>query len=616
MNKTALDYAIEYAKNGWFVFPIVANTKVPPKDFEWRKSSTNNVDQIEQWSKRYLNCNWGLDCGASGLCVLDIDNKKGKKGSFELTCLEMEFGPIEKNQVIETVSGSFHYYFKGVTATSSDKIASGIDTRSDGGYVVIPGSSIDGKYYKVLKSEKIPVIPHWVLDKLIIQKQEKTLQSVVELDKPGSIKAARDYLKNRAEIAIEGQGGDSTAYKVSCMIKDFGISELVAFDLMSEIWNPLCQPPWSSSELKKKIENAYRYSKINAAGAESPENDFPTIEDFPVEETKKTNISEVLIPLNDFASISFPPREIYLHPWIRSQDIIIIYGGAGTGKTWLALSILKAISSIENFGPWKALKKVPVSYLDAEMTGQDVQDRLRQLNIVTTDPDFFIYSDALAQERGLKKANIMDENWRLSYEKALINRHIKISVLDNLASLSPSGDENTKLDYAPINQWLIKLRYHGITTILLHHVNKSGDQRGTSSRIDNVDFSVKLEKPTDYNQTDGARFNLKFEKGRLNHVDIAKIANIQMQLIQQDNQSTWQFSNITTVQKYDVLRLKSDGMSNKDIAAEIGCSGSNITKWTKKLRSQGYLSDTNDLTAAGLDYITQVNANKRDNNED
>jgi len=90
----------------------------------------------------------------------------------------------------------------------------------------------------------------------------------------------------------------------------------------------------------------------------------------------------------------------------------------------------------------------------------------------------------------------------------------KVMILDNLASLTFGIDENIKEDYDPINQWLISLRFRGISVIMVHHAGKGGEQRGSSAREDNIDISIELSHPVNYKPEDSAAFNIEFKKAR------------------------------------------------------------------------------------------------------
>ena len=66
---------------------------------------------------------------------------------------------------------------------------------------------------------------------------------------------ARRYLA-KIPGAISGRGGHDTTYQVTCsLFRKFALSDADVFDLLSD-WNKTCQPPWSESELRHKIQSA------------------------------------------------------------------------------------------------------------------------------------------------------------------------------------------------------------------------------------------------------------------------------------------------------------------------------------------------------------------------
>lgn len=60
---------------------------------------------------------------------------------------------------------------------------------------------------------------------------------------------------------MEGEGGDITAFKVACKLKDIGCAETQALFAMVQHWNDRCDPPWDRQELREKVHHAYRYGK-------------------------------------------------------------------------------------------------------------------------------------------------------------------------------------------------------------------------------------------------------------------------------------------------------------------------------------------------------------------
>lgn len=165
-NRTsALETALEFAKRGHYVFPLAKGTKHPVLKQSWKAISSNAPAQVQAWAGQYPQCNWAVDCGKSGLAVIDIDVRDGKPGmnSWEKLCASGE--PLPATYQVQTPSGGVHIYFKGEIATSAQtKLGAGIDTRGEGGYVVLPGSTLDTDElpYLVTNGAEMAPLPHWL----------------------------------------------------------------------------------------------------------------------------------------------------------------------------------------------------------------------------------------------------------------------------------------------------------------------------------------------------------------------------------------------------------------------------------------------------------------------
>lgn len=287
-----------------------------------------------------------------------------------------------------------------------------------------------------------------------------------------------------------------------------------------------------------------------------------TIENTPQYEPRRTyTLEDAILEADDFIRLDLQTKEKLLDPWLTMYQIVMICGARGIGKTWFALSLLDAITRGISFGPWKSVRSVACAYLEADMPSQDMQARLKALN-----PDgerkekLHIYSDAHANSLGIRRANLLDEAWRCEIKQVLLDRDIKVWVVDNLASLTPGIDENAKQDWDPINQWLLELRFAGISTILMHHTNKSGGQRGTSAREDNIDISIMLEQPHNYETEEGVRFLAKFVKKSIPTNDLSKISDTQFHLREDETgQPIWSYGCARQQTNKEVLRLLNDG---------------------------------------------------------
>lgn len=97
----------------------------------------------------------------------------------------------------------------------------------------------------------------------------------------------------------------------------------------------------------------------------------------PANTTSDTNKKKI-VPVNitDFLGLEFPPRENLMSPWLPSQGLVMLYAGRGIGKTYLALGVAYAVTSGGAFLGWQAPSPAGVLYIDGEMPGIVMQERL------------------------------------------------------------------------------------------------------------------------------------------------------------------------------------------------------------------------------------------------
>jgi hypothetical protein len=112
----------------------------------WQAESTTDPDAIATLFAADPDANIGVDCGKSGLAVIDTDVRH--KGDRSLWQLETEHGALPLTWTVLTspdargVRGA-HYYFRDATGqiqSSTGKVAPGIDIKAQGGLVAGVGS--------------------------------------------------------------------------------------------------------------------------------------------------------------------------------------------------------------------------------------------------------------------------------------------------------------------------------------------------------------------------------------------------------------------------------------------------------------------------------------------
>lgn len=221
-----------------------------------------------------------------------------------------------------------------------------------------------------------------------------------------------------------------------------------------------------------------------------------------------------ILTVEEITGLEIPEKRFLLRGLIAEHTINIINGYRGSGKSWLALAITNAVSSGEDLGPWKIEHSVNTLIVDGEMSLGDTQRRLALLNYRRQErlSELYLYCEAYAYRLGLHRANILEPEWRDAISANVTSLGIQLLILDNLSSLAPGIDENSKLDFDPVNRWLLELRFSGVTIVLTHHTGKNGEQRGTSAHEDHTDMCYLICK-TDLDKP-GCIFDLKVTKDR------------------------------------------------------------------------------------------------------
>jgi hypothetical protein len=203
---SALAVALAAIGRGWRVFPLLPGGKVPaipsahPKADPARGrcrgecgrlghglwDATNDAEVARRWWARRPAPNVGIATGLSGLLVIDLDTPKPDTppppehlrqpgigwGADVLAVLcERYAEPFPAGTfTVATGRGGWHLYFRQPPGTPLGNTTGGrpaalgwlIDTRGHGGYVVAPGSVVDGRSYSVLDRSEPALLPAWL----------------------------------------------------------------------------------------------------------------------------------------------------------------------------------------------------------------------------------------------------------------------------------------------------------------------------------------------------------------------------------------------------------------------------------------------------------------------
>jgi hypothetical protein len=493
-----LEHALAAVAAGIPVFPLLPGEKNPDAELAPRgwQSATLDTQQVRAWWTVRPTANVGGAVGLAGLTVIDLD-MKGANGALSLLDWELAREvQIERPVVVRTASGGHHIYLRGTTRNRAS-ILPGVDVRGEGGYVVLPGSIVNGVRYAFVEGgwhTPLPEAPSaWVAEVgKPPTKAENPMAWLVEADLPENIQRAQTWLRReveRGKVAVEGQGGDLWTVKTAAMLRDFGVSEETALDLLDAEWNPHCEPPWEREDLARKVANAYRYAQkpggIKAAAAMQLEARLGA--------KARERSRQRFTPLSWEDVQNLPDPRWLLPGTLPESGVSMIYGPQASFKSFLALSVaLDVATGLNTTGLAAEGQDRPEPRHVLYIVGEGAfgirkrveawwkangQPSMQNFRLVASMP-------ALADETEFDEfvCTVADAGVR----PALV-------VVDTVARAMYGFDENSALDMGRMikNADAMKEGWN-CNVLLIHHAAKTGAARGSGALPAAVDTELRV----------------------------------------------------------------------------------------------------------------------------
>lgn len=223
------------------IFPTNPYTKAPCIKDPFSKA-TNNASEIDDLFGGFWQRCYGIPCGPiNGITVFDLDRKKGVDGLKNFLELGIE---LPEAPIISTPSGGFHVIFSSgqlEIPNSAGAIATGVDVRGHGGYIIGPGSQTpygeytwETKYFPV--SKDFPLIP------------ERLVEIALSPKRKGSGSKSKVSSEMLTEIP-EGQRNCSMASRVGYLLNKMHPEK--AWLAAQHINKSCCNPPLEERELRQ-----------------------------------------------------------------------------------------------------------------------------------------------------------------------------------------------------------------------------------------------------------------------------------------------------------------------------------------------------------------------------
>jgi RecA-family ATPase len=388
------DTALSLARAGLAVFPCDQNKK--PLVAAWRENSTSDEAVVQQWWVSQRGALPAIDCGKSGLVVIDCDRHKDQPdGVKAFNALCKKHGQSFDNLlIVKTPSGGRHFYFQQPNGKAfgngRGKLPPGIDVRGDGGYVIAIGAELaNGKKYESSKTvtdikERLPA---WCTK--ILRPVEKTEPSAPKAEhNPGSEReeayaaAALDNIADEFAAAAPGARNDQlnkAAYRLGTMC---GRGWIDRGKVEAKLADAAAACGLAKDDGRRAVEKTIA-SGLDA-GMKSPHSD---LDDGPkqdnsgkAEDDKPPRPPLTFIDLKAWEGQPVPERQWVVRDRIPDCEVTLLSGEGAIGKSMILKQLAVATVSAKD---WLCAlpEPGPVIYVTAEEKEDELHFRLHEIAV-------------------------------------------------------------------------------------------------------------------------------------------------------------------------------------------------------------------------------------------
>jgi hypothetical protein len=485
-----LEAALWYASKGIPAFPLLPRSKDPIGEKVVIEGverggfylATTDEGTIRRWWSENPEYNVAIPTGPeSGIVVIDEDR---------VNALKERGWTVPPTPAVKTGKG-FQYYFRHPggqvrNRTGNNALASGIELKGDGGYIVGPPSvHPNGSTYEwviPLEDAELAECPQWLLKAVGEPHRRRTI--TVE------------------ETIPEGSRND-TLFSHARSLFARGLNDIVVSVAINALNRTACKPPLPDDEVCKIVESA-------------GSNKYEHGELYIPQTNGQVNVDGIntLFDSLDIAE----DEEVYkqlIPDLMYEQGIHTIYGQFGSGKSILAAWI--AIHAIE--------QGLTVVYLDEENGLSRMRSRFKGLG---ADRDALKSRLRYMNAPGLTLSQEHVNLWRSVVETVCPGLVIFDAMADMLALAGLS--ENDSVD---VTRWMKAycepVVNAGGAALILDHITKDEGvkfARGSTAKLAKVDVGWKLKRTLPFNTDTVGEVRLTCDKDRNGNMPRTKVFSI------------------------------------------------------------------------------------------
>jgi len=269
-----------------------------------------------------------------------------------------------------------------------------------------------------------------------------------------------------------------------------------------------------------------------------------------------------------------PEIEWIIERQYSAPSVSMLAGEGGSGKTYAMLDAAACVARGERWIDF-ATRQSPVLIIDEESGKRRMYRRLSDvLRGHDAGPDTPIYFTTIEQFDLLSLADV------LAIEAAIEETGARFIIVDALADVIPGGDENAVKDTQPVFRALRGIAERTNSAIVvIHHVNKAGQYRGSTAIKGAVDALIIVQK-----KTDDPHIVFEFDKARdvepFKFAALANFAEGSFNLSPDMVSTSGKRERLTKAERYVIRFLKAN--DGKAALKDIGMRADSVAEGSAK----------------------------------
>ena len=269
-------------------------------------------------------------------------------------------------------------------------------------------------------------------------------------------------------------------------------------------------------------------------------------------------------PLGNILEKEYPKPEPLIEGLLHSGTQTIIYGRAGSGKSYITQKICTCLAGKMDFGYYKVNKAVKILYVDGEMLPADLQARYLKMKPKLCNFDDWQkvlnnlhYCSRFIQPQ-VKELNMETGQMEVKNDPQLLLRTLEdkanmqqlmntiethgyqLVVLDNIFTLFNFEDFSSPTEWLThVQPFLNWCRQRNITVWIVDHARKTASAGGNSALFGSMVKSVTLDlliqvetekKEVDYDDETDIEFTFKWHFEKARHLKAIEQEDVEFQI--------------------------------------------------------------------------------------